>query len=927
MVGLRWEKADLHIHTMESKCYKDKSNTAEEWIDRVKEVGLDYVAVTDHNNYKSIDQLVELGKQREIAVFPGVEVTCDTSKIHVLCIFDSDKNGDYVHDFLGQIGIYGQAIGESQGCTSTQVFEVCKKAKEFGGVVIAAHIDDYSGLSELSAAAQNTILDKEKFREYIDAVQVIHSKLWESFFLDKDTEKVEQGLRNFYGREIELTLWDRWKKTYKKAKDAGIPMLAASDNPCEPRQPKHGLWGIGTRYTWLKVGDNPNLEGIRQALISADTRVVMDVDSEDIPEHDPDFWLQSVEINKSVVNPYVPISVNLNPQLNTIIGGRGSGKSTIVRLVTGAMESLDADEIQDIKEDQDQFYRRKDKKNVGILEKESQITITFTRAGSDYRLIASNILKMGEQERIIEKKNGDQWEKLDDNYLDLWKAQVFTQKQIFEIAKSPNALLRIIDADINYIESYKDKIDENFRLLLDIDRDIRTCQNRIDTESKVMAEKNDYEEQIENYKKSGIADIIDSKQVFETEQNCVSDTIARGRNIFVQLKQYINALPKMQIEKDRIKNAELSLLLTAYGHQVNELLTNLINDCVAGIKIADQLEKDIEFTDWKKNGASINEQLRKKREELQTKGIDPSKLDYLLTEKNTRQLELDEIIREKARKEKLILQKKEAEYAYLESLENLRKVRMEFIESVVGNTDDIQITLVPYGDEVYFTRHVAELLGNKKSISVDEDIQNIANKIDFDGKKIEKGIFQFRKDMVNIRENKRASLPLTGYFIRAVNAMSDEAFDELITFWPEDKLKVSYRINPSGKLIPLSAASAGQKTTAILTFALAYGTEPLILDQPEDDMDNKLVYDLVVQRLKATKKNRQVIVVTHNANIPVNADAEFVIAMDSESRYVKVKKTGTIDDTNIRQEICDVMEGTTYAFKKRAEKYHLRIIE
>ena len=126
MVGLRWKKADLHIHTMESKCYKDKSNTAEEWIDRVKEVGLDCVAVTDHNNYKSIDQLVELGKQREIAVFPGVEVTCDTSKIHVLCIFDSDKNGDYVHDFLGQIGIYGQAIGESQGCTSTQVFEVCK---------------------------------------------------------------------------------------------------------------------------------------------------------------------------------------------------------------------------------------------------------------------------------------------------------------------------------------------------------------------------------------------------------------------------------------------------------------------------------------------------------------------------------------------------------------------------------------------------------------------------------------------------------------------------------------------------------------------------------------------------------------------------------------------------------------------------------
>lgn len=71
----------------------------------------------------------------------------------------------------------------------------------------------------------------------------------------------------------------------------------------------------------------------------------------------------------------------------------------------------------------------------------------------------------------------------------------------------------------------------------------------------------------------------------------------------------------------------------------------------------------------------------------------------------------------------------------------------------------------------------------------------------------------------------------------------------------------------------------------------------------------------------------QVIVVTHNANIPVNADAEYIIAMDSEKRFVEVKETGTIDTASIRKEICDVMEGTTFAFKKRAEKYHLHIIE
>ena len=97
--------------------------------------------------------------------------------------------------------------------------------------------------------------------------------------------------------------------------------------------------------------------------------------------------------------------------------------------------------------------------------------------------------------------------------------------------------------------------------------------------------------------------------------------------------------------------------------------------------------------------------------------------------------------------------------------------------------------------------------------------------------------------------------------------------------------------------------SAGQKTTAILTFLLAYGDLPLLLDQPEDDLDNKLVYDLIVTRLKEAKSKRQIIVVTHNANIPVNADAEFIVSMDSESEQVAIKYEGTMDDKNVRKEI------------------------
>ena len=99
---------------------------------------------------------------------------------------------------------------------------------------------------------------------------------------------------------------------------------------------------------------------------------------------------------------------------------------------------------------------------------------------------------------------------------------------------------------------------------------------------------------------------------------------------------------------------------------------------------------------------------------------------------------------------------------------------------------------------------------------------------------------------------------------------------------------------------------------------------PLILDQPEDDLDNKLVYELVVKRLKIAKRNRQIIVITHNANIPVNGDAEYITSMDSDSVSVRKKYEGTLDQAEIRSEICDVMEGSEFAFSMRAHKYHLR---
>ena len=131
-----------------------------------------------------------------------------------------------------------------------------------------------------------------------------------------------------------------------------------------------------------------------------------------------------------------------------------------------------------------------------------------------------------------------------------------------------------------------------------------------------------------------------------------------------------------------------------------------------------------------------------------------------------------------------------------------------------------------------------------------------------------------------------------------IQDLSPNQMDLIDLLLPEDEIEMQYK-NRKGTYSSLAVASAGQKTTAILTFILSFGNTPLILDQPEDDLDNRLVYDLIVDRIRAIKDKRQIIIVTHNANIPVNGDAEYVISLASESRNLRIQAEGSIRDMMI----------------------------
>jgi hypothetical protein len=137
----------------------------------------------------------------------------------------------------------------------------------------------------------------------------------------------------------------------------------------------------------------------------------------------------------------------------------------------------------------------------------------------------------------------------------------------------------------------------------------------------------------------------------------------------------------------------------------------------------------------------------------------------------------------------------------------------------------------------------------------------------------------------------------------------------------EDRIAIELNVSSAGKanFKDASDLSRGQKCTALLPILLARRDSPLIIDQPEDNLDNHFIYETVVNAVQRLKRRRQMIFITHNANIPVLADADLVLVMNSDGRIGIVEKFGTVDEC--REQIIELLEGGRKAFELRSKRY------
>lgn len=138
-----------------------------------------------------------------------------------------------------------------------------------------------------------------------------------------------------------------------------------------------------------------------------------------------------------------------------------------------------------------------------------------------------------------------------------------------------------------------------------------------------------------------------------------------------------------------------------------------------------------------------------------------------------------------------------------------------------------------------------------------------------------------------------------------------------------DEIAVEIDLGPSGAeaWTNVQETSPGQRATALLALALASGNEPLVIDQPEDDLDNRYIYEEVVKVLARVCEERQVIVATHNANIPVLGDAEMILALDAVADRSRILAVGGLEDAGVAAQARQILEGGDEAFAARHRRY------
>ncbi|EIC9814213.1 TrlF family AAA-like ATPase [Vibrio alginolyticus] len=917
--GAKWYKFDFHTHTpksTDSMWAKYEHNLSpQDWLLKYMAEGIDCVAVTDHNGAGWVDALQSTYEEmkinlpegfRDITVFPGVELTTE-DEFHLIVVFAPGTSQKKIEQFITSAGYRGDC-GDHSGSGSMSLLRVLNEVitlPEFDCIPIAAHADRDNGLLQTKNESQSPVANDRYLRKIFEtgllsAIEVVDTEV------DKPQSYIQSRLN--------------------------LSEVVGSDS--------HGFRGNdkpGSRYTWVKM-ETPTLASLKLALIDGQEFSIKRFDDliQFNPYETPDNFIESIQVKDAryMGQGRLPSSLSFSPYSNAIVGGRGTGKSTIthsLRAVSGKQSELDEDTTPY------QTYSKfmqvpKSKDDFGALKEGTEVELIYMRLGKRYRLIWSQVTN----ETTVFEEDGGDWKTSQDQEItkDRFPIDLYSQGQIATlVGENKQPLLELIDRSANIdheelqtaqlkfcakraearsLKQVADQIPALKRQLQDIRAKIQKLSQS--NHQKILTEYNKFQKQ---------------KQLFETKKSETWDLINRLSGFF--LHEEIVSTIATPSDFDADIQAFTNSLDTAVGKT-----KNAIKDSIEGLQTSvNDIEAVLISSNWKAKFDQAVKQYTDLQLQLQNEGINNLK-EYGQLVQSEKEL-ADKLVRAMNAQQQLQEKVKLAN----EDLKEIRQQRLKqterrklFLQEVLSDNHYVKISVRPYGCSAMVMEHAfRDLLSAKTEFASDIYIKGE------NGKQGVVSSFLNAAKLPNQEDRDRAIFDIQSLLYKVSTGADKQTFsarfrnklvnmntqhqdfaDSLLYWFPEDGLDVEYSRTGDGKnFTPITQGSAGQRAAAMLAFLLAHSEKPLFIDQPEDDLDNSLIYDLIVSQIKATKSKRQIIMVTHNPNIVVNGDAEMVHALDFNNQCF-IKNKGSIQDSEMRETICRIMEGGTTAFNNRYKR-------
>lgn len=571
MALAKWYKIDFHTHTPESRCFPDKKVTPKEWLKAAKDSGLNAVVVSDHNSVGWVRKIEEIKTEFEdekFKIFYGIELCVSSDFTHFLIIFDDNKMSvteieDAVVQYLGlaRKDWADTTVNVSEDKLKTLCMEL--KEKIF---VIPAHFASNKGLGK---STENAI---RKYKEFLSfsAIEVRN---------DEDVREYSNKLKN-------------------KAINRAV-LITGSDNPSNKDEAQHSIEGFGKMFTWIKLS-TLSFDGLRQVFIDPEHRCINWLTLQKIgmqfnPNETTYNYISGIEFEG--ISHMTKMNMRFSPNLNCIVGGRGTGKSTIVDAINyGVCNERDLSKCRLLEK---------------TLTKEAKIS-TFFNFGIDKPYVIKASRKGKQLVTEVEDINGSVENPPE------FKIDFYGQKEIFNLIdeddnianQTMSPLVKMIDDKVSAdMYSYSDEIDSAILNMQKYSEEFKSNRKKIRELPTIKAEIEKADTILKKFKASGIEE---SRKDFENIDNKIKNV----EKIFISELNAINGAVVSFEEKEKGLKLQIEKL---GGCDENAIELEILK------KIKDTNQSIVDFLNQKKCSVETMEKsyegsfTYKKREEIHKK--------------------------------------------------------------------------------------------------------------------------------------------------------------------------------------------------------------------------------------------------------------------------------------------------------------------